>query len=320
MTGKQRSTTPGLGEFLDALETRLRILGPEQVVTALVAHAGRLPARSRQGFLDIFPNPGTTSATGSQAEHLLADIDAFAKRARASEFDGEQDYDDDLCDDDYWDDGADTSWVKEADALFAAAGEMFLSGQLDLAREAHGRLLHLFRPIHQGGSDLDAWMLETTDIDDIAARYLRCVYETTPAEQRGEAMHQEYAGLGLNLRQLRLHDIARRGDLPDLDAFLPAWIDALLDEDGGLTPELRQRLLTEAVLLHHGIDGLAEHPPAHDVPGLDRRARHGRPDPARRRRRPRSTCPHPHQNRATRPNRRSARRTRHPPRRPGNGG
>src|SRR5450631_2341841 len=90
MTGKQRSTRPGLGEYLDALATRLRILGPEQVVTALVAHAGRLPARSREGFPDIFPDPGTTYATGSQSEHLLADIDAFAERARAGDFDGEQ--------------------------------------------------------------------------------------------------------------------------------------------------------------------------------------------------------------------------------------
>jgi hypothetical protein len=66
------------------------------------------------------------------------------------------------------------------------------------------------------------------------------------AERRGETIHQEYAGLGLDLRRLRLRlrlrDIAtaRRGDLPDLDVFLLAWIDALLDEDGGLTPELRR--------------------------------------------------------------------------------
>jgi hypothetical protein len=257
MASRRHHSPPKLGEFLDTLETRLRLLGPERVVAALIAHAGRLSAHSRQGLLDIFPEPGATPTADPRPAHrrLLTDIDAFAERARTGAFDAAEEYDD------YWDDSdIDASWIEEADALFAAAADAFLADGLDLAREAYGRLLHLFGPIHHGGSDLDAWRLETTDIDEAAARYLRCVYDTTPTHQRAEAVYREYARLGLNLRRLRLCDLAgaRRGDLSGLQDFLPAWIDALLTGEDRSAPEHRQQLLTEATLLHRGIDGLAE--------------------------------------------------------------
>ena len=56
MATSRRRAAPGLGDFLDALETRLRTLGVEGIVAALIAHAERLPAKSRQEFLAIFPN------------------------------------------------------------------------------------------------------------------------------------------------------------------------------------------------------------------------------------------------------------------------
>jgi hypothetical protein len=49
----------------------------------------------------------------------------------------------------------------------------------------------------------------------------------------------------------------RRSGLPDLDDFLPAWIDLLTEETSGYQARDRQRLLTEAAVWHAGIDGLA---------------------------------------------------------------
>src|SRR5439155_748192 len=62
---------------------------------------------------------------------------------------------------------------------------------------------------------------------------------------------------------------ARRGDLPALPAFLPSWIDALLAETPALSTGQRRRLLTEATLMHRGVDGLADlaHRPGPHQPG-----------------------------------------------------
>jgi hypothetical protein len=263
MARPRRGTAPGLGEFLNTLETRLRILSVQEVLAALVAHAERLPSGRRQAFLDIFPDPRVTPSGAVEPEDhlLLADVDAFVARARAGEFDQEETWYDVRYDDDDWDyDGADTSWVPEADALFAAAGEAFVGERLALAREAYGRLVRLFAPIEQGGSDLGEWDLDSTDIGEAVARYLRAVYETTPPGERASALYREYTTLGVGANPDLLHAIAttRRGDLPDLEVFLPAWIEALLAETTALSPARRQRLLTEATLLHRGLDGLAD--------------------------------------------------------------
>src|SRR5439155_1566058 len=216
--------------------------------------------------------PGIPQAA-ARDDGLLADIDAFAQRARDGEFDASHHgYNDDWYDD-YHDDEyrADAEWVQEADPLFAAAGQVFLAGHLDQAREAYHRLFTLFRPSHQGGADLDTWMLATTDLAEAAARYLRCVYDTTPAPQRGPAVYQAYTALNAGPQPPLLRDIAtaRRGDLPDLPAFLPSWIDALLAETPALSTGQRRRLLTEATLMHRGVDGLADlaHRPGPHQPG-----------------------------------------------------
>jgi hypothetical protein len=229
----------------------------------LVAHAKGLPARSRQGFLDIFPDPRVTPPVPAQPEDylLLADIDGFGDRARAGELDQKErrdDWSDDPFGNDFWGDGAD--WVEEGDALFAAAGEAFVSGRLSLARQAYRRLLDLFAPAHQGGSGLHAWKLETTNVGEAVARYLRAVYETTPLGERGATLSQEYRKYTALGGRVSLRDIAtaRQGGLPDLEMFLPAWIDALLAEAAGLSPGHRQRLLAEATVLGQGVDGLAD--------------------------------------------------------------
>jgi hypothetical protein len=256
------------------LHSRLAALPPEEVTAALVAHAERLPVANRQAFLDIFPEPhgrpvapGTASQGGALpagailAEMLLADIAAFAARAAAGDFTEDDDWDDRWDDRDGWDDeGCDLSWVEEADALFAATGEAFVSGQMDLARQAYGQLLDAFGTAHGNGPVLQAWQLETTDVDEALARHLRAVYETAPLQHRAAAVHRALVALPWCLCPPTLRDIdaTRQDDLPDLPAFLPDWIDHLLAETAQPSPEHRDRLLAEAAALHRGVDGLAD--------------------------------------------------------------
>src|SRR5215470_1891491 len=238
------------------------------IVAALVSHAQRLPASSRQEFLDIFSRPGIRPPVLPD-DQLLADIDDFSRRVRDGQFDGSRDRYDDWRDDPYDDDypsdddyRSDDEWVPEADALFAMTAEAFLADRLEVAREAYCRLFPLFRPVHQEGGGLESWMLETTDVTEAAARYLRCVYETSPLRQRGLIMYREYIVLhpSLSGRLPLLRDIVatRRGDLPCLDVFLPAWIDTLLTKPATPPAGHRRRLVTEAALLQSGLDGLAD--------------------------------------------------------------
>ena len=150
--------------------------------------------------------------------------------------------------------------MEEADALFAAAGEAFVCGQLDLARQAYGRLLDVFGTTHGDGPVLQTWQLETTDVDEALTRHLRAVYETTPLQHRAAAVHRALVGLPWCPSPPTLRDIdtTRQDDLPDLPAFLPDWIDHLLAETTQPSPEHRNRLLAEAAALHRGVDGLAD--------------------------------------------------------------
>ncbi len=249
---------PALGEFLAALHDRTLGLSREDLLAVLVGHAERLPVPDRQAFLDIFPDPAaapTPPAVASTAD-LVAGIDAFAARVAAGEYTDDEGY---QWDGYRWADEEAATWVPDADALFAAVGEVFVAGDLDTAGAAYVRLL---APFGLGGGDgwsLELWELESTDVPETLARYLRCVYEATAVEARAVAVHR--ANLDLPSHgTLTLAELSgtRRESLPGLDAFLPGWIECLLTETG--QPPLPQRvlLLAEAATLSDGVDGLAD--------------------------------------------------------------
>lgn len=256
MTGSARSG-PALGEFLTALHDRLRPLSREDLVAVLGSHAERLPARERQAFLDIFRDPTAvpTEPGKSAAVELEARIESFAARVAAGEYAEDEGY--------RWDgygwEEEETAWAPDADALFAEVGEVFVGGDLVAARAAYERLLATFGLVGDDGWSLDLWQLESTDVPETLARYVRCVYETTPVAQRVQAVHQVFRDLG-GVRAVTLAEVSttRVDSLPDLDAFVPGWIDALLTE--GDPPPLRHRvrLLVEAAILRGGVDALAD--------------------------------------------------------------
>jgi hypothetical protein len=142
------------------------------------------------------------------------------------------------------------------DWLFRGAADCFVAGDLELAREAYGRLLSLLHDEEDGfcGPAAPEEMLET-NVGEAKARYLRALYETAPIGERPERLAGELARLawvggGVTLRQIAE---TRRAALPDLDAFLPRWIDQAGADDG-----LGVELLVEAVELERGSAGLGE--------------------------------------------------------------
>ena len=253
---------PALGEFLTALHDRWRSMSRDELVAVLGTHAERLPVRERQAFLDIFVGPGADAAPTAPGRRvgvdLMARIAAFKARVAAGEYAGDDDggY--------HWDgygwaDEESAAWVPDAESLFADIGDVFVAGDLVAARTAYESLLE---PFLRGGDDdwpLELWQLESTDVPEMVARYVRCVYETTPADQRVDAVLRAFLELPEE-RALSLAEVsATRVDaLPDLDAFLPGWIVGLLTASGFPSVRDEVRLLAEAAAMHGGADALAD--------------------------------------------------------------
>lgn len=256
MTGSARGG-PALGEFLTALQGRLGPLSREDLVAVLGKHAERLPARERQAFLDIFRDPtlAPPDPLKSVGVELEARIESFAARVAAGEYAEDEGY--------RWDgygwEEEETAWAPDADALFAEVGEVFVGGDLAAARAAYERLLAPFGLANDDGWSLELWQLESTDVPETLARYVRCVFETTPTAQRVQAVYQVFRDLA-GVRALSLAEVSttRVDPLPDLGAFVPGWIDALVAENDVLLLRDRVRLLVEAANLRGGVDALAD--------------------------------------------------------------
>jgi len=274
-----------LGPFLEELERRLRALSAEALRTALLEHAERLPARDREQFLAVFPAGPSQAPRGREpsaaarqdaGRALLGEIDAFVAGLEAGKYYQDWGWDDELHEERAW---GDESWADEMDDLFDAAADAFVAGDLELAREAYGRLLRAF--LLDGGGvgtfcgPQPPQDMVAADVDEAKARYLRALYETTPAEERAEALAEEmeelaWVGGRVGLRQLA---DARREGLPDLDAFLPRWTEQLGFAAEHPDDAEARALLAEATLLGRGVDGLGdlarERGPAHPELFLD---------------------------------------------------
>lgn len=256
---------PSLQRFLSSLGERLRALSADELRAALTVYAAGLPGEQRASFLDSFtPSLGQGNDPGRpdtqwpvDDDPLLADIDEFAAAVAAGTYFQGFGWDDEIRDQRAF---GDESWVFEMDALFDQAQDAFLAGQLGLARAAYARLLQAFRLDEEVGTfcgPTSAVEMVDTDVDEAQARYLRAVYETTPAVDRADVLAEEWFTVpNWHLPTLASVRESRPGDLPGLETFLPAWIERL--RAGGAERVDVRRLLAEAAQAHGGVDGLAE--------------------------------------------------------------
>ncbi len=274
-TGRKKRLSAA--DFLEALETRLAALKPAELRAALMAHAETLPAVERGAFLGIFEMAEETGKAGgrprigraTEADTLLRDIDALVEKYGASRHEGNGNDWEEEGNDEEWDysEPARGAWpTAKIDALFERADAAFRGGNLALAREAYEKLLTLVAGFGEEGFDADEEESEAvgaTDLDEVKARYLRSLYETTEPVRRPAALLKalqdlQYVGGG----PIGIPEVigARRAPLPDREAFLEAWIDLLRQirsDQFGFDLEAR-RLLFQAVRMHRGTEGLAE--------------------------------------------------------------
>lgn len=243
----------------------------EQIRGSLLSHAQELPSAQREAFLHIFTTADIIDEAAEDAlgqtspdlrwpvddDPLLEEIDAFVDRVESGAYFEGFGWDPEIYEERSF---GNESWVWEFDDLFAGAQDAFLQGNPGIARAAYQRLLGAFALDEEvgtfSGPEPATEMLDT-DISEAQARYLRTIYETTPAEERAEALIGDWFNLpcpaDTSLAAVRE---SRRQDLPDLEDFLSAWITAL--RSSGREGSQVRKLLTEATERSVGIDGLAE--------------------------------------------------------------
>lgn len=126
---------------------------------------------------------------------LLSEIDDFVKRIEDGKYSHGWGWDDEIHDEREW---GDESWVDEMDELFARTDDVFLSGNMEFACQAYGKLLKAFHMGEETGhfpGQLASTEMVETDLDEEKTRYLRALYETNDKKERAKVIFEEIEDL-----------------------------------------------------------------------------------------------------------------------------
>jgi hypothetical protein len=258
----------GLGPFQKELEQKLGKLSKDELSRILLAHGKTIASSERRTFLSLFdaaPPVAVRKGDADDDKTLVEDIREFIADLKSGKYFEYSGFDEETRD---YRSYGDESWVDEMDDLFGRAGDMFLHGKREIAAEAYGLLLHAFDLGEEDGCFCGATSAEemvATDITEAKARYLRAIYETTPPKERPAKILREmnalrYRGDGdMGIEAVMEADAI---PMPGRDAFMPAWIKLLKEQDDDDAEwnllETSRRLLREAVLMKDGVGGLAK--------------------------------------------------------------
>jgi len=251
-----------LKTFWEAVERRLAACSAAELRVVLRAMAQQTMPTERRAFLDTLHAAEETGDAVQQAiqqDALLADIDDLmrelrAEMKRAEPWEERYGYRDDYDEDDSL--GPYEEFVEPLTALFERVEAVFDHGNLSLARAAYEKLFKVCDLEDDYGRGVGAGDLESLDVGEARARYLRAVYETTPPVRRPhvlfEQMQQAQSWVGGSLPMLDdLLQVSPR-PLPDREQFFADWI-ALLRKR---TDREADAWLREAIHLSQGTQGL----------------------------------------------------------------
>ncbi|MCD4751090.1 MAG: hypothetical protein K8R59_17090 [Thermoanaerobaculales bacterium] len=259
-----------LGPFLGQIAARLEELPHESIKNLLLAHARGLTRSERSAFHNMLLTDVPVATENIVIEpdgELLDDISSLRQNlSDGSYYDG-WGWDDEIHDERSF---GDESWVDEMDALFDRAAGEFWARNYELACTAYGRLLTIFDMSEDGGTFSGPRPPEEmveSDLDEAAARYLRCLYHTTKPKERVPALSDAVRKLALlYVARVSMKAVidAEVDSLPGLARFFDEWKTALTTMETGrfsgsyIDNPLRRRLLREVFALDGGADGLAE--------------------------------------------------------------
>lgn len=253
-----------LKAFWEAVEQRLAACSADELRAILRAMAHETPPTERQVFLARLKPMAETAAVVQQAlrqEVLLADIADLTQELKA-EMERAEYWEERHGWDEYYDEedtlGPYEDSVEPLTALFDRTEAVFDYGNYALARAAYRELFAVLDLEDGYGRGVSAEDLQSVDIGEACARYLRAAYETEPPAHRPQALFEQMRQVQLRLARPRqmLEDIIQISPrpLPDQGQFLSDWI-AFLRGQGGSDAD---GWLREAVRLSQGTRGLEE--------------------------------------------------------------
>jgi hypothetical protein len=249
--------------FWASVEQRLAECSPDELRTILRAMARATSPTERQRFLDqlqVVEEAIPAAQSVLQQEELLTDIDDFlhefqAAMKRADDWEerygwGGYDEEDSL--------GPYAEFVEPLARLFDQIAATFDYGNLTLARAAYEKLFGVSDLEDDYGRGIRAEDLESVEVREACARYLRAVYETVPLPHRPQALFEQIqqAQGWLPSPRPMLEEVIQISPrpLPDQDQFLSDWIAFLRKQTG----RDADTWLREAIRLSQGTPGLEE--------------------------------------------------------------
>lgn len=253
-----------LKAFWEAVEHRLAACSADELRMIVRAMARQTLPTERQAFLDALHAVEETADGVQQAirqESLLTDIDDLARelQAEAKRADSREErygygYRDDDDEEDHL--GPYEQFIEPLTALFERVEAIFDRGNLSLACAAYEKLFTLCEYEDDYGRGVGVNDLESLDVGEARARYLRAVYETTPLPRRpkilAEQMQQVQSWVGGSRPMLDdLVQVSPRR-LPDREQFFADWIAFLRQR----TDRESDAWLREALRLSQGTQGL----------------------------------------------------------------
>jgi len=180
----------GLGPFLKEVGKRIDGLSKEELKAILLMKAKNLKPTERGSFLAGLSPEKKTEVVVEEGT-LLTDIDDFVKRIEDGKYSHGWGWDDEIHDEREW---GDESWVDEMDELFDRTDDVFLSGNMEFACHAYGKLLKAFHMGEETGhfpGQLSSTEMVKTDLDETRTRYLRALYETIHKKERAKVIFKE---------------------------------------------------------------------------------------------------------------------------------
>ncbi len=260
-----------LKPYLESIKEHCSHLSKEELLEIILGLSKEIPSKKRIDFLAKISSLSQRRITVVSGEDILQQIEALKediKERGASIEEGSyfEDYDGWHYDEEE-SDLISEEQKEELEAFFEDAANLFLSGQLDVAKEVYESLFDLLDSSQYEEGEYFSFGISdyssNVELREERARYCRCVYETTFVEQRAQAMLGAM-DIRASLSEHRfdiyennhpmLLDVmnSKPGELADWETFLGGWKKELSKEPF----DRAKLLLLEAVNMLEGLDAV----------------------------------------------------------------
>ncbi|MCK4609203.1 MAG: hypothetical protein KAT71_06965 [Gammaproteobacteria bacterium] len=257
----KKQTKMNFKPFFERANEILDACDKNELKNLIRAMAEEITPLERASFIErISACKEMTARSDYDVADLLQNIEVFRRKIEATANDPEDayEYEYESYYDDYDDEdslGPFEEYVADLDSLFGEAAAAFDYGKVELAREAYEKLFAILEIEDEYGRGITDYDLESVDIDETRARYIRAVYLTELPDKRVKAVTEKMSAmmhLGSSRPTLQeIIDVSEK-PLPDFQVFIKELIDFAASQKG----DKFDSWLREGMRIVQGVVGL----------------------------------------------------------------